>query len=864
MPRHSKSPPGRHRERSPQPDAAESLPERILALLRQPDYQPLEKVGISKALQISSSERREVSDALRGLEESGRVARIRKDYYILPKEADLIAGTIEVHRNGHAHLLPEDKEQRDISIFAENLGTAMHGDKVLARLNTDGRGRRGGDDRLSGQVIRVLHRGTHRVVGLLQQSPRQLLHVVPDDPRFRHHVYVKPGETALPQIPRPGDKVVVELAPWEDPRESPEGEIVEVLGPADAPGIDMLSIVRKYGLQTEFPEEVVREAEGISESVHPEEIERREDLRDELIFTIDPDDARDFDDAIHLRQIKDRRGEVTGWHVGIHIADVSHYVQPGTALDREAHRRGNSTYLVDRVIPMLPERLSNGICSLKPGVERLAFSAFLEINRAGHVKAARFGKTVIRSAARLSYRQALAILEGQNVVPPLPPSMERETRGVATFAEGPPVAINPAVADAVRAAWDLAAILRKNRFENGSLDLDFPEVKIWLDAEGKAVRLEKQLNDISHQLIEEYMLAANEAVALELKQRSVPAVYRVHEDPDPERLADFRENVRVFGVKAGDLTQRREVQRVLKDIKGLPEEYALKLQFLKSLKRAAYGVDPLGHYGLAKVNYTHFTSPIRRYADLLVHRGVERAVSLVAPPPGHRPRRPVTGASMGELKSIAEHISATERVSADAEKDSVQLKKIEYFQRQLASKKPDEYRAIVIEVRAFGLIVELPDVLMTGLIHVTALPDDFYIFDSVRMAFTGRRTQRRYALGDMISVIVERVDPIKRQVDFAPVGTLESPRKTAPRFKEQGRPRPEHPRQDRGKHRQAPQARRGERESSGPKRGDQKPAPRGASQRPPQQQRRRPQNPQQPRAAQPQQQQQQPQKRRRR
>jgi ribonuclease R len=375
---------------------------------------------------------------------------------------------------------------------------------------------------------------------------------------------------------------------------------------------------------------------------------------------------------------------------------------------------------------MLPERLSNGICSLKPGVDRLTVSAFITFTASGKIKSARFGRTVIRSAARLTYREAFTILQS-------PPSSTIERR--------------------VHVAWELASLLRRNRFAAGSLDLDFPEVKVWLDAERRAVRLERIENDISHQLIEECMLAANEVVAREIKHRRVPSIYRIHEDPDPDRLNDFREFAASYGFRAGDLTKRPEVQQLLASIRGTPEEYAVKLAFLKSLKRAAYATDPLGHYGLAKVNYTHFTSPIRRFADLIVHRVLARQ----------------NAGSAHELDETAKHISETERTSADAEKDSVTVKKMEFFQRQLASRHPDEFRAVVVDVRSYGLVIELPDVLVSGLIHVSALPDDFYRFDPVRLTFSGRRSRRVFKLGDEIQVIVSRVDAPKRQIDFVPI-----------------------------------------------------------------------------------------------
>ncbi len=732
------------------------LRERVLQLMRRPDYQPLDKVELSKALDWPAERRSVLREVLKSLEKDGEIARIRKERYVLPQTADLVTGKLQVHLNGNAHVLNEKRGMPDVFISEVNMGTAMHGDKVVVRIMHEGREQRRMGDKPEGRVIRILERASETIVGTLQQT-KKFFHVIPDDPRFPHNVYVQPGAAKLPRPPQSGDKVVVKLVEWENRHVSPEGEIIELLGPATAPGVDMLSIVRKYNLPVEFPEAALREAEKISEKVDPRELELREDLRDQLIITIDPDDAKDFDDAILVERTK------TGWTLGVHIADVAHYVRPGGPLDKEARKRGNSTYLADRVIPMLPERLSNGICSLKPEVERLTFSAFMEFNNAGKMKSARFAKTVIRSAARLTYKQAYALLEGKSEIPTGPVHLrgrDGETAPLVT-------PISHEIAERVRTAWELASLLRKNRFANGSLDLDFPEVKVWLDEEGRAARLEKMENDISHQLIEECMLAANEAVARELKNRQVPTVYRIHEDPDPDKLFEFREFAAVYGFKAGDLTNRDEIQRLLASIRGSAEEYALKLQFLKSLKRATYDTNPVGHYGLAKVNYTHFTSPIRRYADLVVHRSLADLLASQT----HiekRPRRQQI-LSVGELSDASEHISDTERTSADAEKDSVMLKKMEYFQRQLASRKPEQFRAAVIDVRSYGLLVELPDVIITGLIHVSSLPEDFYQFDPVRLSFIGKRTRRTFAVGDELQVMVTRVDPYKRQIDFIPV-----------------------------------------------------------------------------------------------
>src|SRR5213594_1025425 len=696
--------------------------EQVLALLARKDYRPLDKTDIARKLGLTASERVALRKSLRELERAGEIARIRKNRYVLPAEADLVAGKLSIHQAGYGFLMPETSGQPDIFIAAENTGTAMHGDRVVARISRDAphdriKGRR------EGRVIRILERAHDTIVGTLQRS-RNFYYVVPDDPRFVHDIYVRPErDQQQGTSANVGDKVVVRLDVWESRHVNPEGEIIEVLGSASAPGVDVLSIIRKYHLPTEFPRDVLDHAKGIPETVDARQFEGREDLRKEFIVTIDPDDARDFDDAIQVEKTG------TGWRLGVHIADVAAYVEPASALDREARRRGNSVYLPDRVIPMLPERLSNGVCSLNPGVERLTHSVFIHFDKNGAVKSARFGRSVIRSAHRLTYKQAYAILTS-------PP---RDRLG-----------------ERLHLAWELAALLRQKRFEHGSLELDFPEVKVWVDKRGHPVRLERVDNDESHQLIEEFMLAANEAVARELKKRAIPTIYRVHENPDPEKLAEYREFVLSFNYRVGDLTHRAELQRLLASIRGKPEEQALKIGLLKSLKRARYAPQPLGHYGLAKPNYLHFTSPIRRYADLVVHR------ALAACTGKHQSQ-----IDMGQIASIAEHISMTERIAADAEIEAVRMKKLEFFQRQLDQRNPQVFRAAIVDVRNYGLVVELPDALITGLVHVSSLADDFYLFEPARRQLVGRRSRKRFRIGDEVSVFVARVDAFKRQVDFA-------------------------------------------------------------------------------------------------
>ena len=729
--------------------------EQVLALLDRKGYRPLNRIDIARELGLTGTQRNALRKTLRELERAGAIARIRKNRYVLPAEADLVAGKLSIHQAGYGFLIPETPGEPDIFVAAENIGTAMHGDRVVARISRDSP-----DDRIKGRregrVIRILERAHDTIVGTLQRSPN-FYYVVPDDPRFVHDVYVRPvaavydrrGRGAPKEDRRSqtaatvGDKVVVRLDAWESRHVNPEGEIIEVLGPATAPGIDMLSIIRKYHLPAEFPKDVLEQAERIPEQVDARQLEEREDLRKEFIVTIDPDDARDFDDAIQVEKNK------SGWQLGVHIADVAAYVEPGSALDREARRRGNSVYLPDRVIPMLPERLSNGVCSLNPGVDRLTHSVFIHFDKHGVVKNARFAHSVIRSAHRLTYKQAYAILK----------SPARDQLG-----------------ERLNLAWELASLLRRKRFEHGALDLDFPEVKVWVDGQGHPVRLERVENDESHQLIEEFMLAANEAVARELKKRAIPTIYRVHENPDLEKLAEYREFVLSFNYKVGDLTHRAELQRLLGAIAGKPEEQALKVALLKSLKRARYSPQPLGHYGLAKPNYLHFTSPIRRYADLVVHRALGRDPAGAGGRPARSVRAPYR-ADMGEIASIAEHISATERNAADAENDAAQIKKLEFFQRQLDQRNPQIFRAAIVDVRNYGLMMELPDALITGLVHVSSLTDDFYLFEPARRQLIGRRSRKRFKIGDEVSVFVARVDTFKRQVDFAIALPSQAPRK---------------------------------------------------------------------------------------
>jgi ribonuclease R len=681
----------------------------ILKHLGRNDYIPANIPELLQALGWSRNRQQELQRELRALETGGRIARIKGNRYILPQQANLIAGRIRINRAGKGFLLPDDPAIKEIAIPENATFTALHEDHVLVRRDRP-------ESKNTGTVIRVLKRRRTKIVGTLQKGNR-FLYVVPDDPRMPHDVYVsEPQDVGRPaQI---GDKVVVELREWESRNANPEGEIIEVLGAPDEEGVDMLSVLRQYNLPLHFPKTVLAEARSIGLEVRPQELQGREDCRRHQVVTIDPEDAKDFDDAICLQKVSAEQ-----WKLWVHIADVSNYVKPGTALDEEAAKRGNSTYLVDRVIPMLPEALSNELCSLKPNVDRLTKCVEFLISRDGRVLGTKFYPAVIHSQRRFAYGEVLEILQRRPANP---------------------------IEQMLHDANGLAQCIRRSRFKAGSLDLDFPESKIRLDEHGRIIRIEKLVNDVSHQLVEEFMLLANEAVAARLMSLNLKAIYRVHEVPDERRLREYREDVLSHQVPCGNLSKPAEVQKLLQRLGTLPVGPALKIGFLKSLMRARYDVRPLGHYGLAKKKYTHFTSPIRRYADLVVHRALFQR--------DYRPAKP--------LSEVAEHISDTERNSADAERDSKDVKLFAFLKTQLASGSPQAYPALVTDVRNFGFFVDVPGLAMSGLVPLSTIKDDFYIYDEQRNHLIGRRTRRVIRLGDRLEVQVAKVDTFKKQVDF--------------------------------------------------------------------------------------------------
>jgi len=765
--------------------------ERLLAHLREAQYRPQGEADLAHSLGLPKKQRAMLAAELRHLLSSGDIVIHKgKRYKLAPLAAKQstkqtanrsseITGTIRFRAGGSAFIIrddvPDDQpEQPSIQISPADTDVAFHGDRVAIKIRPGVRTRREGE--VAGRVLRVIERGRDTMVGNLRKSGRHWL-VVPDDPRFNFEVLVKdPTRCSLKPTPVAGDKVVAKLDEWRNRNDSLTGTLTSRLGRTHEPQAEMLGVFEKYGLDPKFPAEVEREVAEIPSHVLPSEMRGRLDYRDVPTLTIDPDDAKDFDDAISIEELEN--GET---RVGIHIADVSAYVKAETALDREAQRRGNSTYLVGTVIPMLPEKISNGLCSLVEAENRLTKAVFLLFGKHGKLKERTFGNTVIRSRKRLTYKQAYAFLFEDDLAKikslPLPPKHQTGSTGRA---------INRMSLDElsdiqkwVRRLWEIASGLRKARMKKGSLDLDMPETKIFVDPEGYADRLELIENDESHQLIEEFMLAANESVAQLTKRYKLPSIYRVHDEPDDEKLTELRKLLGTHGIKVGDLTNRDEAVKLLLILRDHPQGYTLRTQFLRSLKKACYRSSPDGHYGLHKSDYSHFTSPIRRYADLVVHRVFDRYLIQHAGYPSHHEKR--SHYDKARAERIAEHLSLTEVNSQDAERDSVKIKLLEFFERELAKKPPTIFPAIITDIRAHGFFIELEQSMTFGLVPASLLSDDHYTLSNDGSSMIGRKTKRRYSINDHIDVVVAKVDRFKRLIDFTIASNSKVPPQKADR-----------------------------------------------------------------------------------
>jgi ribonuclease R len=707
--------------------------QKILEVLRRPGYQPVGGAELARQLNVTKKHRQEFSDALETLLESGQVVRGKQGLLRLPASRGLLQGTIKKTAGGAGFLIArklpgapsETGARNDVFIAPNDLGDAHTGDEVLVQLHS----RPARDDgRLRGRVVEIVQRATRTFVGTYFERDGQGW-VQVDGSNLGEPVFVgDPGAKGA----REGDKIVFEMVRFPSHIRGGEGVVTHVLGPRGKAGVDTLTIIHEFGLPEEFSEAVLEESRTQAEQFDEDRLDGRCDLTAETIVTIDPVDARDFDDAISLSQSDDGH-----WHLGVHIADVAHFVRPGSALDDEAYRRGTSVYLPDRVLPMLPELISNSLASLQQGKVRYTKSVLIEFTDEGLPVDTRFENSAIRVTKRFAYEEVMPIIN--------------EPERFKTK-------ISAKVRQLLDRMYKLAMRLRSRRFALGALELSMPEVKIDFDRQGRVSGAHVVPHDPSHQIIEEFMLAANMAVATALGERGIPFLRRVHPDPDELKLRAFAEFVTSLGFPLKRYQSRPDLQRLLDLVRNAPHVHAVNYALLRSLKQAAYSPEELGHYALAAENYCHFTSPIRRYPDLTVHRLIDRLVT------GNRDKAP-TGEV--ELAAQAEHCSRTERRAEQAERELVKIKLLTY----MATRIGDEFEAIITGVQDFGFFCQAIEIPAEGLVHVTTLDDDFYDFDATVHQLVGRRSARQYRLGARVKVVVAHVDVDRRQLDFRLVGS---------------------------------------------------------------------------------------------
>jgi ribonuclease R len=697
--------------------------QQLLEFMQEQAYKPMTYQELEKAFELKEADAfKEMLKLLNALEQEGRIVRTRTDRYGIPERMNLVRGRLQGHAKGFGFLLPEDKSHPDVYIHANDMLGALNGDTILVRVT-----KRTGE-KLEGEVIRVVKRVNVQVVGTFQEE-QYYGFVIPDDKRMAQDIFIP---KAAMNGARQGQKVVVKIIKFPEGRKNAEGEIIEVLGDKQDPGVDILSIIRKFNLPEDFPDEVLADADQSPDRISDEEIQGRHDLREKMMVTIDGEDAKDLDDAVSVERLAN--GNVM---LGVHIADVSYYVKEGSQLDQEAFKRGTSVYLVDRVIPMLPPRLSNGICSLNPQVDRLTLTCEMEMDEDANVVRYEIFPSVIRTNERMTYTNVRKILQEED-----PEVAERYAYLVDTF----------------KLMKELALKLRNKRLTRGAIDFDFSESKIIVNETGKPVDIKKRERSIAEQIIEEFMLAANETVAENFHSLEVPFIYRIHEDPDGDRLQSFIEFLNNFGYVLrgkGDKVHPRALQQLLDEIKGTREETVISTVMLRSMKQAKYDSESLGHFGLATEFYTHFTSPIRRYPDLIVHRMIREMNGRKAL---EEKRKAYLQQRMPE---IAQHASERERVAVDAERETDDLKKAEFMMDKVG----EEFEGLISGVTSFGMFVELENS-VEGLIRMSYLTDDYYHYHEKQHALIGERTAKVFRIGDEVKVRCISVSVDERTIDF--------------------------------------------------------------------------------------------------
>ncbi len=720
-----------------------SLENVIAKFVADKHYQPMKQHELARALSLTHRDQRaSLRHTLRKMEQDGRLVRLRKNRWAQAGQGQLIKGVISVTPKGFGIVTTPAPENAEIFIPKHDVRQALHGDTVMVRVSRvhddgergHGRKRRRREqadqpqqERLEGRITRILDRFYKRIPGLLRKSP-YYWYVIPHNPRILQDIQVHAFADHLGE-PCQDHKVVVELDPVRDGGAFGvmlKGVVVEDLGPADDPEVEMLCVLRDHQVVEDFPEVCEKEARAFPKNPSAIDLEGRRDLRDRIAFTIDPDDAKDYDDAVSLERLEDG-----GWRLGVHIADVPHYVKPNSKLDHEAERRGNSVYLIDRCISMLPRYLTSEVCSLLPHVPRLTHSVDMILDQDGNITDHNTFSSVIESAARLTYKQVQQLFDGQ-----------------------PDHGIPPPVRDVILPLRKLVCCLRKQRIANGSLDIAMPEVTCRLDTHGRTTAIVKRTETEAYQLIEECMLMANQTVARAITARNWPNIYRIHDEPSEEQWLNMGEMLHALGIGLMP-SSRVDINKVMHKNIQPALAYTANLAVLRNMKRALYSPRRAEHFGLAFTHYSHFTSPIRRYPDLVVHRILNALETRHTPPYSNE-----------DLARIATHCSKTEYEADQAEQDSVAAKRLDYYERLLHQDECGPYDAVVVNILKKGLLIELLDTLQQGLVPFASMLDDHYTADESGTFAMGRRRRKRITIGDEIKVLLSRVDPVRKHVDF--------------------------------------------------------------------------------------------------
>jgi len=708
----------------------------LLQLIRDRVHHPATARELAQILRIPREERSSFKRQLKALVVSGELLQVRGNRFGVPDKMDLVVGRLTTNPGGFGFVVPEHPEasgRRDIYIAGANLLEAMHGDRVVARVEREtAKG-------LEGRIIRILERGNETVVGRYEMDEGGPGYVVPFDRRVLTDVHVPTGQSSSAE---PGEMVLVQITRWPTATRGPIGRVVEVLGKVDEPGVDTQIIIRKFNIPDAHSEESVEEARRIGHSVKDRDIRGRTDFRPVTTVTIDGEHARDFDDAITIERLPNGH-----YWLGVHIADVSHYVKEGSALDEEAYERGTSVYFTERAVHMFPAELATGLCSLNPHVDRLVQSCLMEVDRRGQVVRYEIHDGVINSDARMTYTAVNAILT------------ERDAATIEQYRPLVPM---------FELMHELFDILNQRRRRRGSIDFDLPEAEVVLSEYGQIEAIVASERNVAHRIIEEFMLLANETVASHLVEQEVPSLHRVHEAPDVKKVIDFEEFITTlgYGLGGGHAPTPKDFQRLIGRMRGTPEERPIAALMLRTMQKARYDAASLGHFGLAAEHYTHFTSPIRRYPDLVVHRTLRLA--------RHGKLTSARREEMeDDLPETAKHTSEMERRADEAERELLQWKKVRF----MADKVGDEFEGYITGVAPYGLFVELIEHYVEGMVHVSSMADDYYRFIEQQHVLRGENTKKVYRLGDKVAVQVVRVDMERRQVDLGIVEILESVRR---------------------------------------------------------------------------------------